>query len=67
MALLYWAKFKKTRIDNRKKIIENLKKNPKWSNQFSFIKVPKKMSPSKETYWQPVRQSDDKKQYLRQF
>ena len=39
-------KFKKTRIDNRKKIIENLKKNPKWSNQFSFIKVPKKMSPS---------------------
>ena len=39
-------KFQKTRIDNRKKIIENLKKNPKWSNQFSFIKVPKKMSPS---------------------
>ena len=39
-------KFKKTRIDNRKKIIENLKKNPKWNNQFSFIKVPKKMSPS---------------------
>ena len=27
----------------------------------------KKMSPNKETYWQPVRQSDDKKQYLRQF
>ena len=27
----------------------------------------KKMSPNKETYWQPVRQSDDNKQYLRQF
>lgn len=39
-------KFQKTRIDNRKKIIENLKKNPKWNNQFSFIKVPKKISPS---------------------
>ena len=27
----------------------------------------KKMSPNNETYWQPVRQSDDNKQYLRQF
>ena len=39
-------KFKKTRIDNRKRIIENLIKNPKWNNQFSFIKVPSKISPS---------------------
>jgi hypothetical protein len=27
----------------------------------------KKNSPNKETFWQPVRQSDDNKQYLRQF
>ncbi len=39
-------KFKKTRIENRRKIIQNLKKNPKWNNQFEFIAVPKEISPS---------------------
>ena len=39
-------KFKKTRIENRKKIIQNLKKNSKWNDQFDFITVPKGISPS---------------------
>jgi dTDP-4-amino-4,6-dideoxygalactose transaminase len=39
-------KFKKIRIENRKKIMKNLMKNPKWNNQFRFIKVPNKISPS---------------------
>ena len=39
-------KFKKTRVDNRNRIIKSLKSNPKWNNQFYFIKVPKKTSPS---------------------
>ena len=38
--------FKKTRIENRKKIIQNLKKNSKWNDQFDFITVPKGISPS---------------------
>ena len=36
-------KFKKTRVDNRNRIIKSLKSNPKWNNQFYFIKVPKKL------------------------
>ena len=39
-------KFKKTRTENREKIINSLKSNPKWKNQFNFIDVPKKISPS---------------------
>lgn len=39
-------KFKRVRIENRKKIIQSLKKNSKWNNQFQFIDVPKKVSPS---------------------
>ena len=31
----------KTRVDNRNRIIKSLKSNPKWNNQFYFIKVPK--------------------------
>ena len=39
-------KFKKTRVDNRNRIIKSLKSNPKWNSQFYFIKVPKKTLPS---------------------
>ena len=39
-------KFKKTRIENRKKIIKNLISNPNWNEQFTFIDVPKEISPS---------------------
>ena len=38
--------FKKIRINNRKKIINYIKKHKKWDNQFMFIEVPKKMKPS---------------------
>ena len=38
--------FKKIRTMNRKKIIQNLLEHPDWNNQFTFIKVPKKISPS---------------------
>ena len=38
--------FKNIRNKNRQKIITSLKKNPMWNNQFSFIEVPKKISPS---------------------
>ena len=36
----------KTRSKNRKKIIENLLKSKKWSDQFSFFKNEKKIEPS---------------------
>ena len=39
-------KFKRIRYQNRKKIIDSLKKNSRWNNQFSFINIPKKVSPS---------------------
>ena len=39
-------KFKNIRSHNRTKIIKSLMKNPKWNNQFHFIQVPKKVSPS---------------------
>lgn len=38
--------FKKIRTKNKKKIMQNLFAHPNWKNQFSFIKVPKKISPS---------------------
>jgi CDP-4-dehydro-6-deoxyglucose reductase, E1 len=38
--------FKNIRFENRKKIINSLKKNPRWNNQFNFINIPKKISPS---------------------
>ena len=32
----------KIRINNRNKIIKSLKMHKNWSNQFSFVEVPKK-------------------------
>ncbi len=39
-------KFMKIRISNRNKIIKSLKTHKNWSDQFSFVEVPKKISPS---------------------
>ena len=39
-------KFKRIRFENRKKIINNLRKNPNWNDQFYFIDIPKKILPS---------------------
>ena len=39
-------KFINIRKRNRKKIIEKIKKNPKWNNQFYFIKHSKHVKPS---------------------
>tara|TARA_B100000989_G_C19520458_1_gene463911 strand:- start:814 stop:2049 length:1236 start_codon:yes stop_codon:yes gene_type:complete len=39
-------KFIKTRTDNRNQIIKSLKNHKKWNGQFSFVKAPKKVSPS---------------------
>ena len=39
-------KFMKIRINNRNKIIKTLKMHKNWSDQFSFVEVPKKISPS---------------------
>jgi len=38
--------FKQIRSNNRKKIIDILKKDSKWKNQFSFIETPKEIEPS---------------------
>ena len=38
--------FMKVRNDNRNKIINNLRKNKKWNNQFTFVEVKKNISPS---------------------
>ena len=38
--------FRKNRIENRKKIIDSLKKDARWKDQFNFIKVPKNVKPS---------------------
>ena len=38
--------FKKTRSDNRNKIINCLREDSRWNNQFKFIEVPKNISPS---------------------
>ncbi len=38
--------FSKQRRLNRKIIIEKLKNSKKWSNQFTFIEIPKKIDPS---------------------
>lgn len=38
--------FMKIRNDNRNKIIDSLKNNEKWDNQFSFVKISKLVSPS---------------------
>tara|TARA_B110000008_G_scaffold260378_1_gene280973 strand:+ start:205 stop:1449 length:1245 start_codon:yes stop_codon:yes gene_type:complete len=38
--------FIKNRILNKKKIINKIIKDKRWNNQFSFIDVPKKVSPS---------------------
>ena len=39
-------KFKKTRSNNRKKIIKTLKFSKKWNNQFTFIEPIKNLDPS---------------------
>ena len=39
-------KFMKIRVNNRTKIIKSLKKHKNWSDQFTFVEVPKKVSPS---------------------
>jgi CDP-6-deoxy-D-xylo-4-hexulose-3-dehydrase len=39
-------KFINIRTNNRKKIIESLKKDPRWKNQYRFIEVPKDIKPS---------------------
>ena len=39
-------RFMKIRINNRNKIIKTLKMHKNWSNQFYFVEVPKKVSPS---------------------
>lgn len=39
-------KFINIRTNNRKKIIESLKKDPRWKNQYRFIQVPKDIKPS---------------------
>ena len=39
-------KFKSARSENRDNIIKNLINDIRWNNQFNFIKVPKKISPS---------------------
>ena len=36
----------KARSNNRSKIINNLKKNKNWDNQFEFVKIDKKIKPS---------------------
>ena len=38
--------FKKNRINNRKKIINILKSDVRWKNQFYFLSVPKNVKPS---------------------
>lgn len=38
--------FIKIRTDNRKKIINCLTKDPRWNNQYQFIKIPKNITPS---------------------
>ncbi len=39
-------KFIKTRTENRNKIINALKMDPRWNNQFQFIEIPKNINPS---------------------
>jgi len=39
-------KFKKIRLENRKKIITSLKNSSNWKNQFTFIEADKKLQPS---------------------
>ena len=38
--------FKKTRTFNKKKIIDKLKKDKRWNNQFTFVEYSKKIDPS---------------------
>lgn len=39
-------KFINIRANNRKKIIQSLKKDPRWKNQYRFIEIPKNIKPS---------------------
>ena len=39
-------KFMNIRADNRKKIIQSLKKDLRWKNQYRFIEIPKNIEPS---------------------
>ena len=40
------GQFIKIRTSNRERIINSLKKDPRWNNQFRFIKIPKNIFPS---------------------
>ena len=40
------GQFIKIRTSNRERIISSLKKDPRWNNQFRFIKIPKNIFPS---------------------
>jgi dTDP-4-amino-4,6-dideoxygalactose transaminase len=39
-------KFINIRAENRKKIIQSLKTDPRWKNQYQFIEIPKNITPS---------------------
>tara|TARA_A100001015_G_scaffold130874_1_gene145191 strand:+ start:4911 stop:6167 length:1257 start_codon:yes stop_codon:yes gene_type:complete len=39
-------KFIDIRTDNRKKIIQSLKRDPRWNNQYRFVEIPKNIKPS---------------------
>ena len=39
-------KFINIRAENRKKIIQSLKTDPRWKNQYQFIEIPKNINPS---------------------
>ncbi|MFL2896020.1 MAG: DegT/DnrJ/EryC1/StrS family aminotransferase [Candidatus Pelagibacter sp.] len=58
-------KFIKIRIRNRDKIINSLKKHTKWSDQFSFVSLSKKISPSYMVF--PIFLNDRYKNKKRYF
>ena len=39
-------KFINIRADNRKKIIQSLKNDPRWKNQYRFVEIPENIDPS---------------------
>ena len=57
--------FKKNRINNRKKIIDNLKKDVRWKNQFYFLDVPSNVKPSYMVF--PIFLNPDLKHKKKKF
>jgi len=58
----------KVRNINRNKIIDNLKKNNKWNNQFEFVKIDNKINPS--WFGLPIlitNKNIDKKKFLKKI